>query len=342
MNISWFNFYPVGHGLFYAGIIFENDYKFVYDCGCKPKGPSLHAHINNLLSRCPDKSLDFVAISHLHYDHCSGIDYLSKVFKVKKYYLPYISKVFEIRLAVAVSLMSLNGQFDYKLAKTIVKTYRDTRVMYNQFETSKETEDGSKVVNMFTDNGIWKFVFTTKTITAVQERSFKKEYKNFIFKNGSPTIDQIMKNPKLTRGLRRVYTKTFGSSNYLNETSLTLLHYPLNPITPVPSLVSGYMSMPSFSSVTLLTGDAMLDRSMCRRINGFSQDIGYIQVPHHGSYPNWRALDTHLIRSNSFYIVPKHSRQRPNKYYLTTTALSAYTWTVVNEASQLSYFVLTY
>lgn len=93
---SDFRFYPVGHGLFYAGRINRgNDYlTFVYDCGSKWDTNLLDAAIERNVDfmACTQK-LDYLFISHLHCDHISGISNLISSFPngVRALIMPYVS-----------------------------------------------------------------------------------------------------------------------------------------------------------------------------------------------------------------------------------------------------------
>lgn len=81
-------FLPVGQGAFYLES-FGYDKKIIYDCGSENY---------ELLKKVIDKyvtkqTIDALFISHFHYDHISGIDYLlNKENKVKKVIMPYMSK----------------------------------------------------------------------------------------------------------------------------------------------------------------------------------------------------------------------------------------------------------
>lgn len=93
---SAFRFYPVGHGLFYAGRIVREDENltFVYDCGSQWDNSLLDAAITRNLSfmECSQR-LDYLFISHLHYDHISGIHRLIERFPrgVRALVMPYVS-----------------------------------------------------------------------------------------------------------------------------------------------------------------------------------------------------------------------------------------------------------
>ncbi|MBQ3640893.1 hypothetical protein II906_03080 [bacterium] len=67
--IGNFTFHPVGHGLFYTGIIkslaSKKQFSFIYDCGGKT---------NDILNKSFEsdelpESIDMLVISHFHSDH---------------------------------------------------------------------------------------------------------------------------------------------------------------------------------------------------------------------------------------------------------------------------------
>ena len=82
-----FMFHPVGHGLFYSGIIknlsSDKQYSFVYDCG----GKNLKNAIKN--AELPE-TIDLLIISHFHADHIKGVLELINSKKIKTAVLPYL------------------------------------------------------------------------------------------------------------------------------------------------------------------------------------------------------------------------------------------------------------
>lgn len=104
-----FCFHGVGHGLFYTGKI--GDFNFVYDCGSSsPTRISAKAErfARNHLPEVAGKDrkvklLPFLFISHLHYDHVSGLQGLFEAgVRVDYAFLPYLSPWERLLLALAV------------------------------------------------------------------------------------------------------------------------------------------------------------------------------------------------------------------------------------------------
>lgn len=102
---SNFTFFKAGQGSFYGGRIWAHEtnkvYTIVYDCGTSPfiegNNESLNNEINNFkhFFRSSSKNkneIELLFISHLDYDHVSGLKRLLTEFKVKNIILPYIEK----------------------------------------------------------------------------------------------------------------------------------------------------------------------------------------------------------------------------------------------------------
>jgi metal-dependent hydrolase (beta-lactamase superfamily II) len=89
MNINFEQrFYSVGQGLFYSSSLsLDNNVSanIIFDCGSE----NLEL-INNQIDNFPEKDIDILIISHLHFDHVSGLDYLLKKRKVNTVVLPYL------------------------------------------------------------------------------------------------------------------------------------------------------------------------------------------------------------------------------------------------------------
>ena len=90
--------HPVGQGCFHTGIISGNCFRrsstddicYVYDCGALDQ-KVLRSEIGLLSGEY--SSIDALFLSHLDYDHVSGLDYLLAKIKVQTVYIPYIDNI---------------------------------------------------------------------------------------------------------------------------------------------------------------------------------------------------------------------------------------------------------
>lgn len=99
-----FTFFKAGQGSFYGGRIWQHEinrvFTVVYDCGTSPfiagNNQSLNSEITHFKYRPHyyphNGEIDLLFVSHLDYDHVSGLKRLLKEFKVKNIILPYIEK----------------------------------------------------------------------------------------------------------------------------------------------------------------------------------------------------------------------------------------------------------
>lgn len=104
--VGKFVFHPVGHGLFYTGVI-TNDlgesFSFAFDCGSENEQIVLDIINNGLLPNGLNdilpEHIDLLIISHFHADHISGALELIKKKKISKVILPYLTDTAKILYA---------------------------------------------------------------------------------------------------------------------------------------------------------------------------------------------------------------------------------------------------
>lgn len=158
--VAKFSFFKAGQGSFYGGRIWQCDtdkvFTVVYDCGTSPfiRGniQSLNDEITNFKSRSHyfphnNDEIELLFISHLDYDHVSGLKRLLKEFKVKNIILPYISK--EHRQFFLTSISEINDPEnnlsveDYisfiESPNQFISQYSETTQMY--FVKSNDTNE---------------------------------------------------------------------------------------------------------------------------------------------------------------------------------------------------------
>lgn len=96
---SKFTFFKAGQGAFYGGQIFSPDtnraWNFVYDCGTSPWIKGHTRSLNQEIDRFgegyikPVSEVDILFISHLDYDHVSGVINLLTKYTAKRIVIPY-------------------------------------------------------------------------------------------------------------------------------------------------------------------------------------------------------------------------------------------------------------
>lgn len=100
-----FSFFKAGQGSFYGGRIWQHEtnqvFTVVYDCGTSPFIAGNNQSLNNEITYFKyrpnyfpqnNDEIELLFISHLDYDHVSGLKRLLTEFKVRNIILPYIEK----------------------------------------------------------------------------------------------------------------------------------------------------------------------------------------------------------------------------------------------------------
>jgi hypothetical protein len=307
---NFFNFFPVGQGVFYCGLVDEGQYSFVYDCGTETLGVNLKTYMNFLYHWNGQKQLDFVAISHFHKDHISGIKDLERLIGFKKIYLPYICDNELVRdYLIGVCFFEIsegeNSSILDKEYEYLFETYIYLLSLY-----SREGSISAKAYQNISVHN-WEFKFFNKPIPETKETQLIVEINSLLRKEGVSKVADLFRCGKIDE-IRNIYRKVFGGNN-LNETSLVLLHYPVlygtAPTTAYYPNAYGLSLNKTlnhyFYPYTLLTGDILFDASFSETIisqypTGIS---GFVQVPHHGSKHNWPSLIS-CFKTFNCYIVP--------------------------------------
>ncbi|WP_111309597.1 MBL fold metallo-hydrolase [Confluentibacter sediminis] len=152
---AYFTFHKAGQGAFYGGRIFNyKDHKawtVVYDCGTKGSSDVLNNEISNFKRRNvyiknDDNVIDVLFISHLDYDHVSGVKRLLKEFQVKRIVIPYVPE--HIR---QLSLLSI---IEFMNSITVEDmSFEDyARFVENPYDYLSRFAEGTEVFVVMPDN----------------------------------------------------------------------------------------------------------------------------------------------------------------------------------------------
>lgn len=294
-----FIFWPVGQGLFYTGSLLNGKYNFVYDCGAESFCISyLNKAIDEFTRTTP--LIDFIVISHLHYDHCGGLYKLLCKSRVKKIYLPLLNNDMKFTLFILQyykSLARVNG-VDTRVYDVLEFLYsRMDSDLYGQIESANWKQD----VSLFGIEPV--FVNKSRDFDFIQYWEFNllapnknSKYTKF-FANNAPAIKnmittepgkQFIEDFKKLNGYRSI-------ARALNNTSTVLIHKPLY-----------CTNEPWCGTASLLTGDINFTQPLAKKIAQKTNCSGIrvFQIPHHGAKGNWiKSWNNGIVCASNVYVI---------------------------------------
>ncbi len=374
---NYFKFHAVGQGLFYSGSLDKGKFNFVYDCGTSTNQKYVQREINSLLKDLNYDSkhrpvFDFVAISHLHYDHYSGLKYLMEHSQIKKILLPYFPREFNL----------LNLILYYDMIVKTGKNYEDCRQqaefisgLYGQIYDSNSYHfpeihinddyirpeirvvlpskiNVNKCINNseYIDCKYWKFVFINKIwdnldiikdkIECILTAKMRQPYAERSF------VDYIATCDNKYNEIKDIYNAVFGKNFNLNLTSTVMLHYPIAVQNcEYNKNISYDHNFSEGTPTTLLCGDAEFDNQMTKELksalpqNTELDDITILQVPHHGSAKNWKTVVENGIFAKK-YIIPfglGNGYGHPSKNVIDEIFTLGYDYSTVTQLNPFKY-----
>ena len=137
-------FHPVGQGGFYTETI--DNKMVVYDCG-GTNTPSMENYLQSFLHKDSVPTIEKVFISHLHYDHINGLEYLRKICPPQKVYLPLLtpSKIIETLLYNAIHFSSEERNTANKILSAIISGDIPNVQVLEDGDALKNDNDDSKI-----------------------------------------------------------------------------------------------------------------------------------------------------------------------------------------------------
>ncbi len=298
-------FYPVGQGAFYREEFkLSEDSKFtiVYDCG------SLTLNQEEIKERIEDvfrkgHQIDILFISHFHADHINGIEALKEHCKIKKVVIPLIDDEEEKAILKVSNYIEAKNSFEeiietpeqYFEGSIIIKikpvdmdsTPKDEDpIEISNIEKHTTLSSGKVLKNKEFGYPIWGFIPYN-----YKQNERKNEFiKKINFPLKKMTIDNIEEyKDKLTKAYKAIKGDLNGNSMALYSGPLnnySFLYYHFRPFCPY------YLDSYRLQIGCLYTGDINLKNrglieDIKKRLDRFSEFIGTLQVPHHGSRHNF-------------------------------------------------------
>lgn len=307
-------FHPIGQGAFYTEkFLFDNgEFTIVYDCGSSTLDKSkLDKKIKSIFPQ--NSIIDILFISHFHFDHINGIETLKKYCKIKKVFIPYLSRSAKILSKISNyadnnldGLKLIDNPSEYfgegvpiiSIKATSITKYEKDISSNKRFFLSEITES-HKVASgtMFRPFMDIDWYFIPFNYRQNERRiNFTKALQNFGLKlSDCNTIDKIIKHK---RKISEAYEVVKGS---LNENSMILFSGKIkNQRINSFCYNTPHHSYFPFERLTcesgcLYLGDVNLTRKgivndIKNKLQFYYKFIGTLQIPHHGSIKNFNRL----------------------------------------------------
>lgn len=322
-----FKFDTVGQGLFYWGILNDNDrqFSFVYDCGSTSK-TRIDERVENfkeILGCCQE--LDMLVISHFDEDHMNGISELLIDTKVKNVFIPYYY--------LDDYLLFVCFIYGYGIAANIgnIILVPPTDTIENNIEGDIENIDNNDLgldrrngipdnlkvdnINIFKANKIkfqlkkiWEFKFYNVELKPKDYDGIESEIKK---KLDDSSLEEFIKKPSSKKELQAIYKKYIKihrNNSEQNQSSLCLYHGSRDNLRLLMRCrcVCGFYWLYPYksrfcelmSNGTILTGDISLVDSISDKeklyyesfiqcFEKYLEKTGVFQIPHHGSKNTW-------------------------------------------------------
>ena len=304
-------FHPVGQGAFYSEVFSIDDreeFTVVYDCGTESDGASLDHEIDSFVKGLKNSKIDLLFISHFHKDHINGLPKLASMAKIKKTVIPMLPSevllVSRVHNYLTCEETTKEGRRkEIEPLEQIINDLTTHEGISEQFgeivsvapydpdyrpdgwlpKSTSETVQAGKSLPGITD--IWEYI-PFNSIDVDDDRAVK--FKARVSELGLIKDGKLMED-KLLHGLRvkvkELYKEIVGK--LCTDDNLYTM-----AVESLPA--EGYEDeILARNSRCLFTGDldSVGNAGLWGRFSDLFQlnDIGTIQVPHHGSKENWRS-----------------------------------------------------
>ena len=342
-------FYPVGQGGFSTEQWNFSDgetFTIAYDCGSSKARP-LSCAIKKI-----DGVIDILVLSHLHFDHISGVKQLVENHKVRKILLPVLSKQEQLE-ALLYNIEHLDDTtlsvFETLLNKESFEGDKDNPVLIERIETTSEEKapDSGNVLKYLSSSvsqniqqklhSEWEYILynpspydkaSVQLVEAVKKSS-NPQIRNLI--NENETIQyELLKGAtfeEIKSELKKIYKKVFKGKH--NAYSM-ILYSGSKANSKVCSM--DFMRYDFFNArchcycephpryspcACIYCGDAELNSSSS--FDAFRdfwgnrwRSVGCIQIPHHGSIENYNVGLNDQPRLSIIFAGVSNTYRHPN------------------------------
>ena len=299
-------FHPIGQGAFYSEHHEQDNgeiFNIIYDCGVVGRKGIISSKVKSLLRRfaAQYKTIDILFISHLDYDHVSGIsELLNNGVKFKRIILPLLYPIFGnsvLSIIQRIVQSALNGvRLIYVSSES---DERPSELMVNQLDEDKNTVIKSNTRIYYARNS-WVFVpYNYDYLNRNQVLIGNLRTKGFSVRSLIRNVRYISRNltnPVSYKKLKDAYEKICNGKNGsgINENSMLVYSGPdtKNSWHIDQRLFPALPQIGSFRQNNLpgcvYMGDSDMHVCDIKNIyNSFYPFVGCVQIPHHGSDKNY-------------------------------------------------------
>ena len=309
--------HPVGQGAFYSETLhrpgLNDDKHIVYDCGVLPMSSRLEEEINNFLPK--GSTIDIMFISHFHADHVNGLKLLAERYKIKNLVLPQIDNYewfyfLENYLTAGIADENIienvkNSVGEAKIIQVAPREENGDRNVSEEFASIDGL--GGRIINGLSpividrqNFALWHFIVVNPLLKGDLD-ALRTAIEDVDYDGRKITIEDLYQ-PKILDAIRKdlqsIYEKVFKGGNEYSMCMLSELAnrkeyrsyswYNRRNRLCMGCRLYGYDDIDG----GLYCGDADFlhcDTLEClkRRLRGREENVGLLQIPHHGSKKNF-------------------------------------------------------
>lgn len=312
---------PIGQGAFYCEkfCIRNKSLNVVYDCGTLSSKINLYTEIDNLFA--VGEQIDLLFVSHFDSDHVNGIKYLCEKHKVKKIVLPEITD----NLWYLYALSEYRDDYSISDFADFIDKNRNMLIEVSPYNNEQNIEGKEFFINNFGQTKkiksgdsikcnyllkYWIYIPINFSIAKEKLKDLKKAILSRTKDKGISVINDLNSAGKVAKVTKEINQAFKDAKINLNESSLVVYSGPninlfkRNPSIDYPFryhyIIRGYNMCfyPCFEHyggrlACLFTGDALMNKDRCgstvKVIKDLKENIGLLQIPHHGSTNNFSA-----------------------------------------------------